>query len=105
MNSRASGRAIGGSPVFISSFTRGLPLRLWPLSASAVQPNEIRVALVSGNYNGVRDGANGALNRLVDYLLRQGVHVRVYSPSVANPAFPATGDLVDVPAIPIPGRS
>jgi len=63
------------------------------------------VALFSGNYNYVRDGANQALNRLVEYLLRQGVQVRVYSPTVEHPAFPATGDLVDVPAIPIPGRS
>jgi len=63
------------------------------------------VALFSGNYNYVRDGANQALNRLVEFLLRQGVQVRVYSPTVAEPAFPPTGDLVDVPAIPIPGRS
>ena len=70
-----------------------------------MQPNEIRVALVSGNYNGVRDGANGALNRLVGYLLRQGVHVRVYSPTVEEPAFEATGDLVSLPSVPIPGRS
>jgi glycosyltransferase involved in cell wall biosynthesis len=70
-----------------------------------VQASDLRVALFSGNYNYVRDGANQALNRLVAYLLRQGVHVRVYSPTVNNPAFPATGDLVDVPAIPIPGRS
>jgi glycosyltransferase involved in cell wall biosynthesis len=73
--------------------------------AIRVQPSDLRVALFSGNYNYVRDGANQALNRLVDYLLRQGVHVRVYSPTVAHPAFPATGDLIDVPAIPIPGRS
>jgi glycosyltransferase involved in cell wall biosynthesis len=70
-----------------------------------VQPSDLRVALFSGNYNYVRDGANQALNRLVGYLLRQGVNVRVYSPTVKNPAFPATGDLVDIPAIPIPGRS
>ncbi|NUR14150.1 MAG: glycosyltransferase family 1 protein [Bradyrhizobium sp.] len=70
-----------------------------------MQPSDLRVALFSGNYNYVRDGANQALNRLVEYLLRQGVHVRVYSPTVENPAFPATGDLVDVPAVPIPGRS
>lgn len=63
------------------------------------------MALFSGNYNYVRDGANQALNRLVEYLLRQGVNVRVYSPTVPEPAFPATGDLVDVPAIPVPGRS
>jgi glycosyltransferase involved in cell wall biosynthesis len=31
--------------------------------------------------------------------------VRIYSPTVENPAFPATGDLVDIPALPIPGRS
>jgi glycosyltransferase involved in cell wall biosynthesis len=70
-----------------------------------VQTTDLRVALFSGNYNYVRDGANQALNRLVGYLLRQGVKVRVYSPTVTNPAFAATGDLVDVPAIPIPGRS
>ena len=70
-----------------------------------MQPSDLRVALFSGNYNYVRDGANQALNRLVEYLLRQGVHVRIYSPTVENPAFPATGDLVDIPAIPIPGRS
>jgi glycosyltransferase involved in cell wall biosynthesis len=33
------------------------------------------------------------------------VQVRVYSPTVQEPAFPPTGDLVDIPAIPIPGRS
>ena len=70
-----------------------------------MQPKDLRIALFSGNYNYVRDGANQALNRLADYLLRQGVHLRVYAPTVAEPAFPATGDLVDVPAIPIPGRS
>jgi phosphatidylinositol alpha 1,6-mannosyltransferase len=70
-----------------------------------VDSRQLRVALFSGNYNYVRDGANQALNRLVEYLLRQGVQVRVYSPTVKEPAFPATGDLVDVPAIPIPGRS
>lgn len=70
-----------------------------------MQSSELRVALFSGNYNYVRDGANQALNRLVGYLLRQGVQVRAYSPTVKEPAFPPTGDLVDVPAIPIPGRS
>ena len=70
-----------------------------------MQASDLRVALFSGNYNYVRDGANQALNRLVGYLLRQGVKVRVYSPTVDKPAFPATGDLVDIPAIPIPGRS
>ena len=67
-------------------------------------PDTLRIALFSGNYNYVRDGANQALNRLVDYLLRQGAQVRVYSPVVEHPAFPATGDLVSVPSLAIPGR-
>jgi len=70
-----------------------------------VDPKDLRVALFSGNYNYVRDGANQALNRLVGYLLRQGAQVRVYSPTTDTPAFAPTGDLVSVPALPIPGRS
>lgn len=66
--------------------------------------SNLRIALFSGNYNYVRDGANQALNRLVGYLLRQGAHVRVYSPTVADPAFPPTGDLVSVPSMAIPNR-
>jgi phosphatidylinositol alpha 1,6-mannosyltransferase len=69
-----------------------------------MQPSDLRVALFSGNYNYTRDGANQALNLLVGHLLSRGVTVRVYSPTVAEPAFPATGDLVDVPAIPLPGE-
>lgn len=69
-----------------------------------VQPTDLRLALISGNYNYVRDGANQALNRLVDYLLRQGANVRVYSPTVERPAFEATGDLVSLPSIPFPAR-
>ena len=60
-----------------------------------MDPTDLRVALFSGNYNYVRDGANQAQNMLVDYLLRQGVAVRVYSPTVAKPAFAPRGDLVD----------
>lgn len=66
---------------------------------------ELRVALFSGNYNYVRDGANQALNRLVAYLLRQGATVRVYAPTVACPAFEPAGDLVALPSLPIPGRA
>ncbi|MDQ8755348.1 glycosyltransferase family 1 protein [Sphingosinicella sp. LHD-64] len=66
---------------------------------------DLRVAIFSGNYNYVRDGANQALNRLADYLLRQGAAVRVYSPTTKTPAFEPKGDLVSVPALPIPGRS
>ncbi|WP_199553963.1 glycosyltransferase family 4 protein [Sandaracinobacteroides hominis] len=64
----------------------------------------LRVALFSGNYNYVKDGANQALNRLVGRMLERGIDVRVYSPVVEEPAFPATGTLVGVPSVPIPGR-
>ncbi len=65
----------------------------------------LRVALFSGNYNYVRDGANQALNRLAGYILRQGAALRVYSPTTDTPAFAPTGDLVSIPSIAIPGRS
>ena len=66
---------------------------------------DLRIALFCANYNCVRDGANNALNHLVSYLLQQGAQVRVYSPTVANPAFEPTGDLVSVRSVAIPGRS
>ncbi|HST37140.1 MAG TPA: glycosyltransferase family 1 protein [Allosphingosinicella sp.] len=66
---------------------------------------DLRVAIFSGNYNYVRDGANQALNRLADYLLRKGAKVRVYSPTTKTPAFEPKGDLVSIPGLPIPGRS
>jgi phosphatidylinositol alpha 1,6-mannosyltransferase len=73
------------------------------MARGAMQPSDLRVALFSGNYNYTRDGANQALNSLVGYLLQQGVTVRVYSPTLPKPAFAPTGDLVSVPAIPVPG--
>ncbi len=72
-----------------------------------MQTSDLRIALFSGNYNYTRDGANQALNRLAGYLLRQGAALRVYAPEVAEPDFPATGDLIDIPNIrmPVPGRA
>jgi phosphatidylinositol alpha 1,6-mannosyltransferase len=69
-----------------------------------VKPTDLRIALFSGNYNYVRDGANQALNRLVGYLLHQGVKVRVYAPTVDNPAFEPVGDVVSLPSAPLPRR-
>ncbi|HLL30778.1 MAG TPA: glycosyltransferase family 1 protein [Allosphingosinicella sp.] len=65
----------------------------------------MRIALFSGNYNCVRDGANKALNRLVAFLLNEGAAVRIYSPTVARPAFQPAGHVVSVPSVGIPGRS
>src|SRR4028118_1129313 len=95
---------------------------------------DLRVALFTGNYNYVRDGANQALNRLVGHLLSRGAAARVYSPTaprpalpptpallghvrprgaavrvssppVPRPAFSPTGDLVSVPSVALPGRA
>ncbi len=69
-----------------------------------MRQDQLRVALFSGNYNYQRDGANQALNRLVGFLERQGVAVRVYSPTSETPAFAPTGTLISVPSVKIPGR-
>lgn len=81
-------------------WTRSRPPAIRP----AMEPSDIRVALFSGNYNYVRDGANQTLNKLVAHLLKRGVQVRVYSPTTDTPAFPPTGDLVSIPSWPIPGE-
>jgi phosphatidylinositol alpha 1,6-mannosyltransferase len=65
----------------------------------------VRIALFSGNYNYIREGANQALNRLVRYAEQQGHSVRVYSPVTDTPAFEPEGTLVPVPSIPLPVRS
>ena len=65
----------------------------------------MRIALFSGNYNYLREGANQALNRLVDYLQRSGDEVRVYSPVTATPAFEPAGTLVPVRSVRLPVRS
>ena len=70
-----------------------------------MQTADLRIALFSGNYNYVRDGANQALNRLAGYLIAQGAQVRVYAPTVREPAFEATGELVSVTSMPFPGRT
>jgi len=84
--------------------SRALPTPVDALIGPEMDVSDLRVAIFSGNYNYVRDGANQALNRLADYLLRQGAAVRVYSPTTKTPAFEPKGDLVSLPAVPIPGR-
>jgi len=68
-------------------------------------PERLRVALFSGNYNYLREGANQALNTLVGWLERSGHAVRVYSPVTATPAFEPTGTLIPVPSITLPFRT
>ncbi|WP_336957819.1 glycosyltransferase family 1 protein [Sphingobium aquiterrae] len=66
----------------------------------------MRIALFSGNYNYLKEGANQALNRLVRYLEEERGHrVRVYSPVTDTPAFIPAGTLVPVPSVALPVRS
>ncbi|MGZ8999219.1 MAG: glycosyltransferase, partial [Allosphingosinicella sp.] len=66
----------------------------------------MRIALFSGNYNYLREGANQALNRLVEHLeAKRGYRVRVYSPVSDTPAFKPKGTLVPVPSIALPVRN
>lgn len=65
----------------------------------------MRIALFSGNYNYLREGANQALNRLVGWLEGTAGHqVRVYSPVTDRPAFEPAGTLVPVRSITLPVR-
>ena len=65
----------------------------------------MRIALFSGNYNYLKEGANQALNILVSYLeTHAGCDVRVYSPVTDTPAFEPAGTLVPVPSVALPVR-
>src|SRR6218665_408012 len=83
---------------------RALPRADEALIAPDMDLSDLRVAIFSGNYNYVRDGANQALNGRADYLRRQGAAVRVSSPTTDTPAFEPKGDLISLPAFRIPGR-
>lgn len=79
-----------------------LPTLAFPRTSA---PRPLRVALFSGNYDCVRDGANRALNRLVAYLIDEvGARVRIYSPTAPTKAFASVGDIVSVRSAGIPGR-
>ena len=84
---------------------RSLAFHAPPPKAANVQVTDLRIALFTGNYNYVRDGANQALNRLVGYLAEKGAAVRIYSPRTDKPAFPSVGKVINIPALPLPGRS
>jgi len=62
------------------------------------------VALFTGAYNHIADGVSLTLNRLVAYLLTEGVDVRVFAPTIPDPPVQHAGTLVPVPSLPMPGR-
>lgn len=65
----------------------------------------MRIALFSGNYNYLREGANQALNKLARYLEdNEECEVRAYSPVTDTPAFEPAGTLVPVRSVALPVR-
>jgi hypothetical protein len=64
----------------------------------------MRIALFSGNYNYLKEGANQALDRLAAHLEAHGHQVRAYSPVTDTPAFEPAGTLIPVPSIRLPVR-
>jgi glycosyltransferase involved in cell wall biosynthesis len=78
--------------------TAALNVNLKPRAAG------LRVALVASSYNYIKDGVALTLNRLVRYLMQQGVEVLVFAPVGKEPAFAHAGTLVPVPSVPVPPR-
>lgn len=72
---------------------------------AAMDVSDLRIALISGNYNMVRDGPTQALGKLVDHLLAEGAQVRIFCPTVENPQVDQPGEIVSIPSFAIPGRS
>jgi len=64
----------------------------------------LRIAVVASSYNYIKDGVALTLNKLVDYLERQGVEVLVFAPVGKVAAFEHRGTLVSVPSMPLPRR-
>lgn len=71
--------------------------------AAEQAPRPLRVALFSGNYNYVLDGAARALNRLVGHLEDRGHQVLVFAPTTERAAFAYRGEVVSTPSIALPG--
>lgn len=65
---------------------------------------DLRIALFTGAYNHIADGVSLTLNRLVDFMGRQGAEVRVFAPTGPRPALEHAGTLVPVRSIQAPGR-
>lgn len=64
----------------------------------------MKIAIFTGNYNHIRDGVSLTLNRLVDFLEKQGVEVMVLGPTITPPALEHKGYFLSVPSFPLPGR-
>ncbi|HWE99382.1 MAG TPA: glycosyltransferase family 1 protein [Caulobacteraceae bacterium] len=69
------------------------------------QERPLRVALFTGSYNYIADGVALTLNRLVGYLMDQGVEVLVFAPVGPRAALVHRGELTPVASIAVPLRT
>ncbi len=74
------------------------------LALPAKRSRPLRVVLVTGSYNYIKDGVALTLNRLVAYLESQNVEVLVFAPVAKVPALAHSGTLLPVPSVPVPLR-
>ncbi|MBV8683354.1 MAG: glycosyltransferase family 1 protein [Caulobacteraceae bacterium] len=79
------------------------PLQMEARSEPAPQA-VLRVALVTGSYNYIRDGVALTLNRLVAYLETHGVETLIFTPVARTPALEHAGEVVPAPSLAIPFR-
>lgn len=75
-----------------------------PHQTSPVAQAQLRIALMTGNFGYIHDGASHTLNHLVGNLLSAGNEVQVYTPLAE--ACPSRSDveLISVPSVSIPRR-
>ncbi len=66
-------------------------------------PPKLKVALFSGNYNYVVDGPVRALNNLIAHLEARGHEALVFAPTIKNPPFAHSGELISIPSFALPG--
>lgn len=64
-----------------------------------------RIAVFAGAYDHIADGVALTVNHLVEHLEGRGVSVRVFAPTVDEPALDHAGSLIPVLSLPLPGRS
>ena len=72
--------------------------------AEAGTGQPLRVAIVTGNFNYVRDGVALTLNRAADHLAARDVPVLVVAPTTDSPAIETNHSVISVPSVPIPLR-
>ena len=73
-------------------------------SQAGLTSPRLRVALVTGSYNYIRDGVALTLNRLVAYLESHGVETLIFTPVARKPALEHVGEIVPAPSFAIPFR-